>query len=235
MIKKFTHWLLDYFYALYVIGKTFILRVEPKHYLEHIVEAKVPIILIPGIFEKWHFLKYFADALSELGHPMYVLGHLGYNSKEISHSATLVSEFIEEKDLKNIIILAHSRGGLIGKELLLHHNNNVRVIKLIAVASPFGGSKIARGMPVRVLRELVPGGRVLENQNIHTEVNQRIISIYGSFDNHIWPGDSSRLENAENIEVPVYGHHKILANKKVRKIILDRVEEISNQQTKNPT
>ena len=234
MIKKFIHWLLDYFYAIYVIGKTFILRVEPRHYLEHIVEAKVPIILIPGIFEKWHFLKYFADALSELGHPIYILNHLGYNRKEISHSAQIVREFIEEKELKNIIILAHSKGGLIGKELLLHHNNDMRVINLIAVASPFRGSKIARGMPVRALRELAPGGHILEKQNIQTGVNQKIISIYGSFDNHIWPGDSSHLENAENIQVTIYGHHKILANKKVRKIILDKVEKISNQQSKIP-
>lgn len=229
MIKKFVHWLLDYFYATYIIGKTFILRVEPKHYTDHIVEAKIPIILISGILEKWHFLKYFADALSELGHPIYVIGHLGYNNKEIFHSAKMVRDFVEEKNLKNIIILAHSKGGLIGKEFLLYHNNDERVIGLIALATPFQGSKIARFMPSRAFRELAYNGSVLKNQNIHTEVNTKIISIYGSFDNHIWPGDSSRLDGAENIEVPVYGHHKILASKKVRKIIMDKVKEISSQ------
>jgi triacylglycerol lipase len=104
--KRITHWVHDYLHMLHKQSNAFLMRKPPEHYLGCIKEGKAPIILIPGVYEKWHFLKAFADSLSLAGHPIYLLEHLGYNTKAIHHSAKLIEELINEKDLQGIIVLA---------------------------------------------------------------------------------------------------------------------------------
>ena len=87
MIKKIWYWIHDYLHLLHKQSLVFVYRKPPKHYLGHTIEHKAPIILIPGVYEKWHFLQALADPLSHKGHPIYVLEHLGYNTKEVHHSA----------------------------------------------------------------------------------------------------------------------------------------------------
>lgn len=224
MIKKFNHWTRDYLYMIRRQSESFIFRKPPKHYLGHIDESKVPVILIPGLFEKWHFLKAIADPLSLKGHPVYVLDHLGYNAKEIPHSAGLVRELIELKDLKDVILIAHSKGGLIGKYLLTFHNGDGRVKRLIAVATPFGGSKITRFFRHKTIKELSPDSDIIKDLHKEKEANSKITSIYGVFDNHVWPESSCHLEGAENIQVQAHGHHKMLGDKKVIETVLAQAE-----------
>jgi len=222
-IKRLGHWTRDYLYAVQRGGNAFIFRKPPSHYLGHIEDTKPPIILIPGIFEKWHFLQAIADPLSLKGHPVYALEHLGYNTKAIPGAAKLVRELIDEKNLRDIIIIAHSKGGLIGKYLLAFCNHDNRVKKVIAIATPFGGSRPARFILGEKFKELSPDGETIQKLHRVKGVNDKIVSIFGIFDNHIWPESSSRLEGAENIQVEAYGHHRILNNKKVIEIIVDRV------------
>lgn len=224
MIKKTVHWAHDYLYLIHKQANSFIFKNPPKHYLGHIVEGKNPIILIPGVFEKWNFLKFIVNPLSLKGHPIFVLEHLGYNTREISHSAKLVRELIDEKNLKDIIIISHSKGGLIGKYLLAFLNGDRRIKKVITIATPFGGSSIVKITPHRIFRELSPESEIIKNLMAEKSVNHKIVSIYGIFDNHVWPTLSCNLEGAKNIQVGVYGHHKILFSKKVREIVISEVE-----------
>lgn len=196
----------------------------PKHYLGHIVSQKAPIILIPGIVEKWHFLKFFADALSLRGHPVYVVERMGYNLRDIHKSTHVIRELIKEKNLRGVILLAHSKGGLIGKHLLAFHNEEGRIIKLIAVATPFGGSRLAEGIPLSRFKELTHESEVVRELQEKKEVNSKIVSIFGEYDNHVWPTESSWLEGAKNIQVSAHGHHAILFNTKARDTILEEIE-----------
>ncbi len=222
--RRLAHWTRDYLYAIHKATNAFIFRKPPAHYLGYTNDTKSPIILIPGIFEKWHFLKAIADPLSLKGHPIYALEHLHYNTKEIPVSASLVRELIEEKGLKKAIIVAHSKGGLIGKHLLAFYNKDDRVKKLIAIATPFGGSEIVKFIPHKRVRELSPESKIIQELQQEKAVNKKIISIYGVFDNHIWPETSCCLEGAENIQLEAYGHHKILSDKKVIDLIISKVE-----------
>jgi pimeloyl-ACP methyl ester carboxylesterase len=225
MFKKLRYWVEDYIYAIHRQSYAFIFRRPAKHYLGHIVENKLPIILIPGIYEKWHFLKTISDPLSLKGHPIYVLEHLGYNTGEIHHSAKLIRELIDEKNLRDVILIAHSKGGLIGKHLLAFHNKDERIKKLIAIAAPFRGSHIVKFIPHKAAKELHPDSAIIKQLQEIKNVNGKIISIFGFFDNHIWPESSCFLEDAKNIQVNVYGHHRILSNKEVKEIVLSEVEK----------
>lgn len=223
-IKKLGHWIKDYLHVVHRHSYTFIYRKPPTHYLGHIVHGKNPIILIPGVFEKWHFLKAIADPLSLAGHPVYVLEHMGYNTKEIPHTAKLIKELIDKEKLQNVVIIAHSKGGLIGKYILSFCNKDKKIKRVIAIASPFGGSRITRFIPHRAIKELSPNSKIIKELSERTEVNHLITSIFGTFDNHVWPESSCYLEGAKNIQVEVYGHHKILFDRKIREIITSEVE-----------
>ncbi|MBI4114904.1 MAG: alpha/beta fold hydrolase [Candidatus Niyogibacteria bacterium] len=223
-VKKAAYWVHDYLYALHMHSHAFLIRKQPGHYLGHVKEGKTPIVLIPGVYGKWNFLKAFADPLSRAGHPMYVLEHLGYNAKEIHHSAKLVRELIDEKKLHNVIILAHSKGGLIGKHVLAFDNVDDRVKKVIAIATPWKGSNIVKIFRHKSFTELHPESEIIKKLHAQNHVNHKIVSIFSEFDNHVWPTESCRLEGAKNIQVEVWGHHKILFNRNVRDIVIKEVE-----------
>ena len=223
MLAKIGHWMRDYLYAAHQTAYSFLFRRPPAHYLEHRIEGKIPIILIPGVYEKWHFLKFFADPISRAGHPVYVLEHLGYNLRSIEHSAKLVRELIDEQHLSKAVIIAHSKGGLIGKYVLAFHNHDRKVKKVIAIASPFGGSYVVRFLPLVPLRELHPESHAIAKLKAEEAANRHIVSIFGVFDNHVWPEESCRIHGAKNIQVNVHGHHRILFDSHVRDIVMSEV------------
>lgn len=223
-MKNLHHWIKDYLYAIHKHSLAFIYQKPPKHYLGFVVENKNPIILIPGVFERWYFLKVIADPLSLKGHPVYALDNLGYNTREIKNTAKLIRELIDEKKLENVTIIAHSKGGLIGKYILANFNQDQRIKKVIAIATPFNGSKITKFIPNKAIKELSPDSEIIKNLMKEKEVNHKIVSIFGTFDNHVWPESSSDLKGAKNIQVKTRGHHKILSDKNVQEILLSEVE-----------
>ena len=227
MFTTIQYWIKDYAHALKMYAQTLTHKDAPEHYLGYIDTTKVPIILIPGVNTKWHFLKKIADDISKIGHPVHTIKELGHNRLEIGVSAKIVRQMIDANNLHNVIILAHSKGGLIGKEVLLNYNLDQRVIKMVAIASPFGGSTMASFVPDKAIKELSPASQVVQIQHENTEVNQAIISIYGMYDNHVWPTESAVLEGAENIQVNTDGHHQILSSEETKAVVLTKVAEIA--------
>jgi len=174
--------------------------------------------------EKWNFLRKIADPLSRDGHPIYVIRGLGYNTKEIYVFAKLIRELIDEKHLKDVILVSHSKGGLIGKHLLAFCNGDNVIKKLITVATPWGGSYIVNFIPHKSSKELHPAHKTIKILSEQKQINHKIVSIYGVFDNHVWPTKSCHLEGAKNIEVNTHGHHTILFNKEVIEIIQEETK-----------
>lgn len=99
-----------------------------------------PVVLLPGVYERWHFLRSIATALAAAGHPVHVVRELGINDRAIPGSAAKVLRFLEAADLRGVALVAHSKGGLIGKAVLLGFAAP-RVHRLIAISTPFGGSR----------------------------------------------------------------------------------------------
>ncbi len=64
-------------------------------------------------------------------------------------------------DLRDVALVAHSKGGLIGKHLLAYDDPDGRVDRLVAVATPFGGSRLARYAVGSTLRAFLPGDPVI--------------------------------------------------------------------------
>ena len=167
-----------------------------------------PVLILPGIYETWHYLRPVAELLNADGHPVHVVPRHGLNGRPIPATAAEVARVIAERGLRDVVIVAHSKGGIVGKHLLAIDDTERRIDRVIAIASPFSGSTMARFVPVRGLREFLPDDALLGRLAGERAVNARITSIYPAFDPHVPQG--SWLDGARNIELPVTGHFRIL-------------------------
>lgn len=172
-----------------------------------------PVVMLPGIYEDWRFLRPLAQALHERGHPVHVVTALGRNRWPVPRAATHVARLLRERDLRDVVLVAHSKGGLVGKHLMSETDTGGRLRALLAVATPFGGSRYSRLMPTRALRAFAANDPVLRSLAGITAVNARIVSVYAAFDPHIPEG--SELAGARNVRLPIGGHFRILAHPRV--------------------
>jgi pimeloyl-ACP methyl ester carboxylesterase len=167
-----------------------------------------PCIAIPGVYETWHYMRPVIEALHDRGHPVFVLTELRYNRRPVLDSAELVARFVTEQGLDDVMIAAHSKGGLIGKYAMLKLDPDQRLVRMVAIASPFSGSRYADWAPTRTLRAFRAKDPITAMLAAEDVVNERITSIYGAFDPII--PESSVLPGARNIELPIGGHFQVL-------------------------
>ena len=230
LYQKIKAWFVDYGYMLRGTFTMIVHHEPPMHYLGHIVTGKAPVVLIPGISHRWSSIKRLGDAISLQGHPVYIVPELGYNLYRIPTSAKTLRSLIEREDLSSAVIVAHSKGGLIGKYVLAHYNADGRVAGMVAIAAPFSGSAMAKLVPHDSFRELLTDSKIIRDLEKHRAENERIISIIPEYDNHVWAEKGSFLEGAaENIEVSVSGHHKVLFSEIVVQTVLHSIEKLQNR------
>lgn len=177
-----------------------------------------PVVVIPGVYETWHFMRPLMDALHDRGHPVHVLPVLRHNLRPVPVSARDVFAYLEEHDLRNVLVLAHSKGGLIGKYAMTQLDDHGRIDRMVAVSTPFAGSGYARLAPVRHLRVFRAADPVLAGLARELDANARITSVYGVFDTLIPEG--SELSGATNVRLPVGGHFRILGDARTRAAVL---------------
>lgn len=183
---------------------------------------KRPVVVIPGVYETWHFMRPIADELSRLGHPVFVIPSIRRNTRPIPETAATIAVEVARLDLHDVAVVAHSKGGLVGKHLMAFDDADHRIGRLVAVATPFAGSAMARWMPGRTLRAFLPGDPVIQSLSAERALNARITSIYPTFDSHIPEG--SRLEGAHNVEVDTIGHFRILGAAGTLIAVIEAVE-----------
>jgi len=172
-----------------------------------------PVVILPGIYESWHYLRPIADRLNADGHPVHVIPTLGLNRAPIPATAAQVQAELVARELRGVAIVAHSKGGIVGKHVMAVDDRGgtleqQRVDRLVAIASPFNGSAMARLAPNPALRAFLPDDPVIAALAANRSVNARITSVYPRFDPHI--PDGCALEGARNVELPVVGHFRIL-------------------------
>ena len=127
--------------------------------------------------------------------------------------------------------MAHSKGGLIGKQVMLTElaragaGATPRVRGMVAVNTPFGGSRYADLVPLAAIRDLSP--RALRALSAQRGVEDRIASVYASWDPHVPEG--SELPGATNIRVRHRGHFRILGIRSVQDEVLAAVADLARR------
>lgn len=209
-VRRGWFWYLDYWFVSWWQFRHFF---RGKQLGELATGDRAPVLLLPGVYETWQFLRPVAERLHAAGHPIHVLTGLGYNRQPIADAAALAARYLAQHALTGVVLVAHSKGGLIGKHLMAIDDAEHRVDRMVAIATPFAGSVYANYIPVRTLRVFSPRDETIARLGSNLKINSRITSIFGEFDPHI-PG-GSRLDGAVNVLLPVLGHFRILRDPRV--------------------
>ncbi|WP_169581931.1 MULTISPECIES: hypothetical protein [Microbacterium] len=222
----------------------------------HVESGSLPeVVLLPGVYEHWTFLRPLGDALAAAGHRVQVVHGLGVNRRAISETADRLERLLAELPVPPAgrVLVAHSKGGLIGKHLLIttgaamdaaveassggdpaqaaadapqeRGRTPLGILGLVAVATPFGGARRARLFIDPSIRAFLPADETIVMLGRETSVNGRIVSVFGPYDPHIPEG--SALEGATNIAVPTPGHFRVLSSPKTHTAVLDGIRLLS--------
>lgn len=193
------------------------------------------VVLLPGIYEHWSFMRPLGDALSAAGHRVRVVHGMGTNRSGIAHTARKLERALAKVPLPPAgrVIVAHSKGGLIAKHLLVSEADAAEagesakgpgsrgLIGVVAIATPFAGSRMARLIIDPSVRALLPSDETIVMLGRAASVNARIVSVFGRYDPHI--PDGSVLDGATNVRVPVPGHFRILGAPETHRAVIDGV------------
>lgn len=181
------------------------------------------ILIIPGIYEDWRFMRPVARRLAAAGHAVHVLPELHRNRFPIADSAALAAATIVCRDLHDVLIVAHSKGGLIGKLVMSDADAGSRVSGMVAVNTPFVGSRLARYALRRELREFSPRDAQFVRFSSVDDANARITSVFSSLD-QVVPDGSFLPGAARNIRLPSVGHFRLLVDPRLLAIIDEEAE-----------
>lgn len=120
---------------------------------------------------------------------------------------------------KQVTLLAHSMGGLVCRSYLARHGI-ARVDKLITLATPHGGTELARIGIGQNAREMRPGSLWLRDMASES-VKIPAVALRNPYDNYAMPQDNQRLPGARDVELPAVGHVAMLYDGRVANLVLD--------------
>jgi hypothetical protein len=214
------------------------------------------VVLLPGVYEHWTFLRPLGDALAAAGYRVEVVHGLGMNRRSVAGTAERLGEILAARPAPDAgrVLVAHSKGGLIGKHLLVSTGAAAAaaaeaaaggdpaeaaasappegggpplgILGLVAVATPFGGARLARLLFVDPsIRAFLPENETIVTLGRETSVNGRIVSIFGPYDPHILEG--SALAGATNVAVTMSGHFRVLASPATHAAVVEGVEHLT--------
>ncbi|MBM7503052.1 alpha/beta fold hydrolase [Agromyces aurantiacus] len=232
-IEKAWWWAGDYVYAgwrqLAIIGEGW----NPPARWRTGDPSRPEVVMLPGIYEHWSFLRPLGDAVNREGYRVRVVHGLGTNRRGIADTARRLGRALARVPVPPAgrVLVAHSKGGLIAKHLLVAEADGATpssgrgLVGLVAICTPFAGSRMARLLIDPSVRALLPSDETIVMLGRASSVNARIVSVFGRFDPHI--PDGSLLDGATNIRVPVAGHFRVLGAPETHRAVLEGIERLT--------
>ncbi len=170
-------------------------------------EGDKDLIVIPGFTESWVFLKSLSDNLNLLGFQIHT--QIGYSSLgTIESNIEKIENYILRNNLKNVVVLSHSKGSIVGNALLGKDSLVDRISTLITISCPYKGTIFSN---LRIFN-LIQLNKKNVSKFIEPNPKAKVLNFYPKFDNHILPNSSliDGRKSTENLKTNVVGHTRIL-------------------------
>lgn len=135
-----------------------------------------------------------------------------------------IEALLAETGIDRVTVVAHSMGGLAARAYLRRHGC-ARLTKLITLASPHHGTRIACLGPGDNARQMRPGNDWIRQLGEQESFAVPVLTIWGGIDEIVVPQDSSRLAGARDIAFATLGHLSMLFSPTLLKCLLDELEK----------
>ena len=180
-------------------------------------------ILIPGFLGSWYYLRKTGNFLNNLGYKIHIVTSIERNIYPISYGVNEIKKYILKHNLSKLIIVAHSKGGIISRLLLQDTEMEKRVKEVINLSVPNIGT-LWGVLRIFNVHELTPWSKQIKEVNKNQNGIKKIINIYPEADPYVIPNKSLYLEGARNIQVNIVGHVNILNSP----ITLEKISKLLN-------
>jgi pimeloyl-ACP methyl ester carboxylesterase len=120
----------------------------------------------------------------------------------------------QKSDGARVAIVTHSMGGLVVRSFLRTAGSDM-ISRVITLAAPHHGTRLARGLPCPATRQMLPGSPWLRALEAWEEGHFSVpfVSIYSPEDTLVGPAHSARLPGAQVHAIRGVGHLGILSSR----------------------
>jgi pimeloyl-ACP methyl ester carboxylesterase len=213
-----------YLFPFYFINDLWLIMRNRIHYYFHLVPSKNwktgnkgDVILIQGFNGRWVSLETIGSAVHKLGYKVHVIRKLGNNLKPVAEGAADIAEYIKVNNLKNVILIGHSKGAMNAICLLKDPELAERIKKVITIAGPLKGTLLCRFS--LIAKELNPESDFIK-QYAKCMSSKKIVNLYPLVDDLVLPNENLRWNTVENRQINVFGHIRVVeAEQTIKEII----------------
>lgn len=173
-----------------------------------------PILFIYGFDGYWSQAIPIAKTFLPLGYSVYCPTQIANNAIPLNTSVSLVKKYISDQQLKDFIIIGHSKGGLIAHQLLSDHQISPLIRQVITISTPYAGLPELYYQIPHIREYIPPVINALSSSSL-----AKIANIYTEFDTTLIPANNMTLPGANNLVFPGTGHAWILQDPKFLSLI----------------
>jgi acyl-CoA reductase-like NAD-dependent aldehyde dehydrogenase len=175
----------------------------------------VPVVVVHGYFQNRVSFLYLGRALGRrLGVPVYGINYPWMLPVEDNGArlARFVAEVLAETGAREVDLVCHSMGGLVGRAALAR---GASIRRLVTIASPHAGVTYRGPIVGQGGRDLIEGSALLAKLGGH-RIPVPALSVYSSADNVVYPVRTSQLSHlsehvtSADLVVGEMGHLAIL-------------------------
>lgn len=185
-----------------------------------------PVLLVPGFLDGPGCFHVLGRRLEQAGFepiPVRLAPRLGTCS--LDRFARQVAEAAEP--FPEVDVVGFSMGGLVSRVWVQRMGGDVKVNRLVTLASPHQGSYMAHAMPQTAARQMRPGSDFLEdlNDDLDSLESVRFASLWTPFDLTVVPGTSGDLDVGTSERTAVKFHRGMLYDQKVATRVIELLRE----------
>lgn len=186
---------------------------------------EVPILFVHGLFHNPSTFAWIKQKLALRGFKHFSdmdLLTLSHTIPELAQQTLeRVEEMLEEFQVPQVDIIAHSMGGIVSRYMLQKLGGDGKVRTLITLGTPHQGTKITKYFNIKRVQTLSPDSQVIQDLNgCPLPQRTRVVVVSGGMDVLMWPRDCVRWEGVRNIHLPGVGHAGLLFSRRVLQIII---------------
>jgi len=135
--------------------------------------------------------------------------------------AARAEEVCRAAETRQLVVVAHSMGGLVARAWIARHSGAGRLARLITIGAPHHGSRLVRWVPGRCAADMLFGGAWIARLQGDEARAAAVptLSIFSAHDELVVPAQSARLENARNVELERLGHLELLLSPPVHRMV----------------